>query len=152
MFDDFSSLWVAQCGSLISSWHVNKQHLISWMPYLSMACIFTYILSFGMGPGQLLETFYINLLMFTLFWSCCLLLFHLFDHFGGFRVVEESDDEAHCRNFMFVLSWGDGRPAHRDLQSNGSPGSLHDRWLHDVAQPLHCWNDLPFSSGQPLSP
>uniref|UniRef100_A0A8C5HIH1 Solute carrier family 2, facilitated glucose transporter member 5 n=1 Tax=Gouania willdenowi TaxID=441366 RepID=A0A8C5HIH1_GOUWI len=26
-------------------------HLISWMPYLSMACIFTYILSFGMGPA-----------------------------------------------------------------------------------------------------
>ncbi|XP_061689966.1 solute carrier family 2, facilitated glucose transporter member 11 isoform X2 [Syngnathoides biaculeatus] len=25
-------------------------HLISWMPYLSMACVFTYILSFGMGP------------------------------------------------------------------------------------------------------
>uniref|UniRef100_A0A8C6PNA3 Solute carrier family 2, facilitated glucose transporter member 5 n=1 Tax=Nothobranchius furzeri TaxID=105023 RepID=A0A8C6PNA3_NOTFU len=24
---------------------------ISWMPYLSMACIFTYILSFGMGPA-----------------------------------------------------------------------------------------------------
>uniref|UniRef100_A0A3B4A5L5 Major facilitator superfamily (MFS) profile domain-containing protein n=1 Tax=Periophthalmus magnuspinnatus TaxID=409849 RepID=A0A3B4A5L5_9GOBI len=27
------------------------EHYISWMPYLSMACIFTYILSFGMGPG-----------------------------------------------------------------------------------------------------
>uniref|UniRef100_A0A8C0E8D2 Major facilitator superfamily (MFS) profile domain-containing protein n=1 Tax=Bubo bubo TaxID=30461 RepID=A0A8C0E8D2_BUBBB len=25
---------------------------ISWMPYLSMACIFAYILSFGIGPGQ----------------------------------------------------------------------------------------------------
>ncbi|XP_033823168.1 solute carrier family 2, facilitated glucose transporter member 11 [Periophthalmus magnuspinnatus] len=27
------------------------EHYISWMPYLSMACIFTYILSFGMGPA-----------------------------------------------------------------------------------------------------
>uniref|UniRef100_A0A674PFP8 Solute carrier family 2 member 11 n=1 Tax=Takifugu rubripes TaxID=31033 RepID=A0A674PFP8_TAKRU len=28
-----------------------KQGYISWMPYLSMTCIFTYILSFGMGPA-----------------------------------------------------------------------------------------------------
>ncbi|XP_041811940.1 solute carrier family 2, facilitated glucose transporter member 11 [Chelmon rostratus] len=27
------------------------EHHISWMPYLSMTCIFTYILSFGMGPA-----------------------------------------------------------------------------------------------------
>ncbi|XP_068171620.1 solute carrier family 2, facilitated glucose transporter member 11 isoform X3 [Antennarius striatus] len=27
------------------------EHNISWMPYLSMTCIFTYILSFGMGPA-----------------------------------------------------------------------------------------------------
>ncbi|CAB1354005.1 unnamed protein product [Coregonus sp. 'balchen'] len=26
-------------------------HKVEWMPYLSMACIFTYILSFGMGPA-----------------------------------------------------------------------------------------------------
>ncbi|KAK2862049.1 hypothetical protein Q5P01_001582 [Channa striata] len=27
------------------------QHNISWMPYLSMTCVFTYILSFGLGPA-----------------------------------------------------------------------------------------------------
>ncbi|XP_031143392.1 solute carrier family 2, facilitated glucose transporter member 11 isoform X1 [Sander lucioperca] len=27
------------------------EHYVSWMPYLSMACIFTYILSFGLGPA-----------------------------------------------------------------------------------------------------
>ncbi|XP_054472802.1 solute carrier family 2, facilitated glucose transporter member 11-like [Anoplopoma fimbria] len=27
------------------------EHKISWMPYISMTCIFTYILSFGMGPA-----------------------------------------------------------------------------------------------------
>ncbi|MEQ2255877.1 hypothetical protein ILYODFUR_018416 [Ilyodon furcidens] len=27
------------------------ERYVSWMPYLSMACIFTYILSFGMGPA-----------------------------------------------------------------------------------------------------
>nr|XP_046167943.1 solute carrier family 2, facilitated glucose transporter member 11-like [Oncorhynchus gorbuscha] len=27
------------------------EHKVDWMPYLSMACIFTYILSFGMGPA-----------------------------------------------------------------------------------------------------
>ncbi|KAM3622523.1 uncharacterized protein V6R79_026204 [Siganus canaliculatus] len=27
------------------------EHYITWMPYLSMACVFTYILSFGMGPA-----------------------------------------------------------------------------------------------------
>uniref|UniRef100_A0A3Q3AHC0 Solute carrier family 2, facilitated glucose transporter member 5 n=1 Tax=Kryptolebias marmoratus TaxID=37003 RepID=A0A3Q3AHC0_KRYMA len=26
-------------------------HYVSWMPYLSVACVFTYILSFGMGPA-----------------------------------------------------------------------------------------------------
>uniref|UniRef100_A0A671N1Q7 Solute carrier family 2, facilitated glucose transporter member 5 n=1 Tax=Sinocyclocheilus anshuiensis TaxID=1608454 RepID=A0A671N1Q7_9TELE len=26
------------------------QNMVTWMPYLSMTCIFTYILSFGMGP------------------------------------------------------------------------------------------------------
>ncbi|CAN9511801.1 unnamed protein product [Ophioblennius macclurei] len=30
---------------------LSFEHLISWMPYLSMTCIFTYILSFGMGPA-----------------------------------------------------------------------------------------------------
>uniref|UniRef100_A0A8D3C9M2 Solute carrier family 2, facilitated glucose transporter member 5 n=1 Tax=Scophthalmus maximus TaxID=52904 RepID=A0A8D3C9M2_SCOMX len=30
---------------------LSFEHYISWMPYLSMACIFTYILSFGMGPA-----------------------------------------------------------------------------------------------------
>ncbi|XP_056130054.1 solute carrier family 2, facilitated glucose transporter member 11 [Lampris incognitus] len=30
---------------------LSFEHKISWMPYLSMACIFTYILSFGMGPA-----------------------------------------------------------------------------------------------------
>uniref|UniRef100_A0A6Q2ZMX2 Solute carrier family 2, facilitated glucose transporter member 5 n=2 Tax=Esox lucius TaxID=8010 RepID=A0A6Q2ZMX2_ESOLU len=27
------------------------EHKVEWMPYLSMGCIFTYILSFGMGPA-----------------------------------------------------------------------------------------------------
>merc|ERR1739838_463999 len=47
------------CGGfiLMTVWAVvftialSFEHLISWMPYLSMACIFTYILSFGMGPA-----------------------------------------------------------------------------------------------------
>ncbi|XP_057194862.1 solute carrier family 2, facilitated glucose transporter member 11 isoform X2 [Triplophysa rosa] len=26
-------------------------HIVNWMPYLSMACLFSYILSFGMGPA-----------------------------------------------------------------------------------------------------
>ncbi|XP_036955535.1 solute carrier family 2, facilitated glucose transporter member 11 isoform X1 [Acanthopagrus latus] len=30
---------------------LSFEHYVSWMPYLSMACIFTYILSFGMGPA-----------------------------------------------------------------------------------------------------
>ncbi|XP_076012894.1 solute carrier family 2, facilitated glucose transporter member 11-like [Genypterus blacodes] len=30
---------------------LSFEHLVSWMPYVSMACIFTYILSFGMGPA-----------------------------------------------------------------------------------------------------
>lgn len=50
--------------------------------------------------------------------------------------------------YMLFLSWSDRRSAHRDLQSDCSASGLHDRWLHDVAQPFHHWNDLPFSSGQ----
>lgn len=50
---------VAHCG-YVTFLLTCKQHYVSWMPYLSMACIFTYILSFGMGPGQLLETFFIR--------------------------------------------------------------------------------------------
>lgn len=30
---------------------LSQQAQISWMPYLSMACIFAYILSFGIGPA-----------------------------------------------------------------------------------------------------
>ncbi|NXU28871.1 GTR11 protein, partial [Thalassarche chlororhynchos] len=30
---------------------LSQQTQISWMPYLSMACIFAYILSFGIGPA-----------------------------------------------------------------------------------------------------
>ena len=29
------------------------QGSFSWMPYLAMACIFAFILSFGIGPGEL---------------------------------------------------------------------------------------------------
>ncbi|XP_063072555.1 solute carrier family 2, facilitated glucose transporter member 11 [Engraulis encrasicolus] len=27
------------------------EHMVEWMPFLSMTCVFTYILSFGMGPA-----------------------------------------------------------------------------------------------------
>ncbi|KAM3877710.1 solute carrier family 2, facilitated glucose transporter member 11-like [Diretmus argenteus] len=30
---------------------LSFEHIISWMPYMSMTCTFTYILSFGMGPA-----------------------------------------------------------------------------------------------------
>uniref|UniRef100_A0A8C1K624 Solute carrier family 2, facilitated glucose transporter member 5 n=1 Tax=Cyprinus carpio TaxID=7962 RepID=A0A8C1K624_CYPCA len=30
---------------------LSLENMVTWMPYLSMACIFTYILSFGMGPA-----------------------------------------------------------------------------------------------------
>ncbi|KAG7481076.1 hypothetical protein MATL_G00063060 [Megalops atlanticus] len=42
---------------LMAGWAVvfmvalSLQHTVPWMPYLSMACIFAYILSFGMGPA-----------------------------------------------------------------------------------------------------
>lgn len=42
----------------------HTQSSFSWMPYLNMTCIFSYILSFGMGPGQiniyLNHVYYIN--------------------------------------------------------------------------------------------
>ncbi|OCU01850.1 solute carrier family 2, facilitated glucose transporter member 11 isoform X1 [Xenopus laevis] len=43
--------------SLMSVWAVvfmvalSQQGVVSWMPYLSMVCIFAYILSFGIGPA-----------------------------------------------------------------------------------------------------
>uniref|UniRef100_A0A8C7EDZ9 Solute carrier family 2, facilitated glucose transporter member 11-like n=1 Tax=Nothoprocta perdicaria TaxID=30464 RepID=A0A8C7EDZ9_NOTPE len=39
---------------LISPCSLWLQARISWMPYLSVICIFAYILSFGIGPGQFL--------------------------------------------------------------------------------------------------
>ncbi|KAB5584179.1 hypothetical protein PHYPO_G00104420 [Pangasianodon hypophthalmus] len=30
---------------------LSYQHVVHWMPYLSMVCVFTYILSFGIGPA-----------------------------------------------------------------------------------------------------
>ncbi|TRY54980.1 hypothetical protein DNTS_020735 [Danionella cerebrum] len=42
---------------LMTGWAVvftvalSLESVVSWMPYLSMTCIFTYILSFGMGPA-----------------------------------------------------------------------------------------------------
>lgn len=51
--------------------------------------------------------------------------------------------------FCFVFfSWGDRHSAHRALQSKRAPSSLHDRWLHDVAQSFHHWDDFPISCGQ----
>uniref|UniRef100_A0A671N5J9 Solute carrier family 2, facilitated glucose transporter member 5 n=1 Tax=Sinocyclocheilus anshuiensis TaxID=1608454 RepID=A0A671N5J9_9TELE len=41
---------------LMAGWAVvftvalSLENMVTWMPYLSMTCIFTYILSFGMGP------------------------------------------------------------------------------------------------------
>lgn len=54
--------------------------------------------------------------------------------------------------FLLFLSWSDWCSAHGDLQSDRSACSLHDRWLHDVAQPFHHGNDLPISSGQSVHP
>lgn len=62
--------------------------------------------------------------------------------------AEERDDEADSMVFICLLSWSDRRSAHGDLQSDCSASSLHDRRLHDVAQPFHHWNDLPLSSSQ----
>lgn len=53
--------------------------------------------------------------------------------------------------FVFFLSWSDWHSSHRDLQSGGSAGSLHDCWLHDVAQPVRRWNDLPIFSSQSVA-
>ncbi|CAL8335564.1 unnamed protein product [Merluccius merluccius] len=39
------------CWAVVFTIALSFEHVISWMPYLSMACIFTYILSFGMGPA-----------------------------------------------------------------------------------------------------
>uniref|UniRef100_A0A672PBM2 Solute carrier family 2 member 11 n=1 Tax=Sinocyclocheilus grahami TaxID=75366 RepID=A0A672PBM2_SINGR len=42
---------------LMAGWAVvftvalSLENMVTWMPYLSMTCIFTYILSFGMGPA-----------------------------------------------------------------------------------------------------
>lgn len=42
---------------LMTGWAVvftvalSLENIVTWMPYLSMTCIFTYILSFGMGPA-----------------------------------------------------------------------------------------------------
>uniref|UniRef100_A0A667WYW1 Solute carrier family 2, facilitated glucose transporter member 5 n=1 Tax=Myripristis murdjan TaxID=586833 RepID=A0A667WYW1_9TELE len=47
---EFTACIIANCA-YFSSLPTCKQHKISWMPYLSMTCIFTYILSFGMGPA-----------------------------------------------------------------------------------------------------
>ncbi|XP_026863657.2 solute carrier family 2, facilitated glucose transporter member 11 isoform X2 [Electrophorus electricus] len=40
-------------GRLGCNFHCGSsfQHVVYWMPYLSMVCVFTYILSFGMGPA-----------------------------------------------------------------------------------------------------
>lgn len=51
--------WATMIPCRITQCHLQTNNLffflaqssVSWMSYLSMACIFTYILSFGMGPG-----------------------------------------------------------------------------------------------------
>lgn len=45
-----TSFLAMSCSLLYFS--VCNQHCVTWMSYLSMACVFTYILSFGMGPGK----------------------------------------------------------------------------------------------------
>ncbi|XP_057703016.1 solute carrier family 2, facilitated glucose transporter member 11 [Corythoichthys intestinalis] len=42
----FMTIW-----AIVFTIALSFEHLVSWMPYLSMGCIFTYILSFGMGPA-----------------------------------------------------------------------------------------------------
>ncbi|XP_072239136.1 solute carrier family 2, facilitated glucose transporter member 11 [Leuresthes tenuis] len=42
----FMTIW-----AIVFTIALSLQNYISWMSYLSMACIFTYILSFGMGPA-----------------------------------------------------------------------------------------------------
>ncbi|CAL8256236.1 unnamed protein product [Arctogadus glacialis] len=39
------------CWAVVFTIALSFEHVVSWMPYLSMTCIFTYILSFGMGPA-----------------------------------------------------------------------------------------------------
>ncbi|XP_076125284.1 solute carrier family 2, facilitated glucose transporter member 11-like [Alosa pseudoharengus] len=39
------------CWAVVFTVALSFEHKVTWMPYLSMACIFTYILSFGMGPA-----------------------------------------------------------------------------------------------------
>ncbi|XP_037535265.1 solute carrier family 2, facilitated glucose transporter member 11-like [Nematolebias whitei] len=42
----FMTIW-----AIVFTIALSFERYISWMPYLSMACIFAYILSFGMGPA-----------------------------------------------------------------------------------------------------
>ncbi|XP_062853066.1 solute carrier family 2, facilitated glucose transporter member 11 [Trichomycterus rosablanca] len=39
------------CWALVFTVALSFQHIVHWMPFLSMVCVFTYILSFGMGPA-----------------------------------------------------------------------------------------------------
>ncbi|XP_076870578.1 solute carrier family 2, facilitated glucose transporter member 11 [Brachyhypopomus gauderio] len=39
------------CCAAIFTVALSFQDVVSWMPYMSMVCVFTYILSFGMGPA-----------------------------------------------------------------------------------------------------
>ncbi|XP_066519961.1 solute carrier family 2, facilitated glucose transporter member 11 [Hoplias malabaricus] len=39
------------CWAIVFTLALSFQNATPWMPYLSMVCVFTYILSFGMGPA-----------------------------------------------------------------------------------------------------
>ncbi|KFP69832.1 Solute carrier family 2, facilitated glucose transporter member 11, partial [Acanthisitta chloris] len=40
----------------VLTFSLTYQDLYSWVPYVSMACIFAFILSFGLGPGGITNT------------------------------------------------------------------------------------------------
>lgn len=95
-----------------------------------MACVFAFILSFGLGPGKGRE----RLLVFD-------------------SVSRRRRRRRRFVKLFFLLPcrWRDKHPHHRALHSDGSAGRVRDRGLGELAQLLLHRPGLPLHRGRCLS-
>lgn len=104
---------------------VSPQNASPVIPYLSIACVFAFILSFGLGPGNRLNVFQQSSLQRP-------------SLINSNTIVLSSSSER----------WRHQHLDHGVVHSDDATRSLHDRWLDQLAELFLHQYGVPFYCGE----
>lgn len=110
---------------------ISSQNASPVVPYLSIACVFAFILSFGLGPGNWLFFIKPSVKLLSLI--------------NPNPIVASSSALSPARSFE---RWHHQHPDHRAVHSEDATCSLHNCWLGQLAELFLHQYGVPFHRGE----